>query len=58
MNFFKNIKLDKVKTAQSLSTVFSILALVGTIGSFFVDDICEKAAIDEAVDNRMKELEN
>lgn len=58
MNFFKNIKIDKVKTAQSLSTVFSVLALVGTIGSFFVDDICEKAAIDEAVDNRMKELEN
>lgn len=56
MKCFKNIKLDKVKTAQTLSTVFSVLALIGTVGSFFVDDVCEKAAIDEAVENRLKEL--
>lgn len=56
MGFAKKFKLDKVKTAQALSTVFAVLGLVGTVGSFFVDDICEKAAIDEAVEARLKEL--
>lgn len=51
----KKLKLDKVQTARVLSTIFSVLGIVGTIGSIFVEDTCTQAAIDEAVDERLKE---
>lgn len=50
----KKLKLDKVQTAKVLSTIFSVLGIVGTIGSIFVEDTCTRAAIDEAVDERLK----
>lgn len=46
---------QKVSMAQTASTIFSIMGLIGTIGAFFVEEICTKAAIDEAVDARLAE---
>ena len=52
---FKLTPDQKVKVAQTASTIFSILGLIGTIGAFFVEEVCTKAAIDEAVDTRLEE---
>lgn len=46
---------QKVAAAQTASTIFSILGLIGTVGAFFVEEVCTKAAIDEAVDARLEE---
>lgn len=51
----KKINVDKTKAAQISSVIFSILGIIGTIGSFMVEDTCTKAAIDEAVEERLKE---
>lgn len=52
---FKITPEQKVSIAQTASTIFSIMGLIGTIGAFFVEEICTKAAIDEAVDARLTE---
>lgn len=51
----KKFNIDKIKAAQISSAIFSILGIIGTIGSFMVEDTCTKAAIDEAVEERLKE---
>lgn len=52
---FKITPEQKVTLAKAASAIFSVMGIIGTIGAFFVDDICTNAAIDEAVDARLKE---